>query len=44
MAIRLDKAFSGGAETWVRLQATFDLAQAMKNMRHIKVRRLMPAA
>jgi addiction module HigA family antidote len=26
MAIRLDKAFGGGAETWFRLQAAFDLA------------------
>jgi antitoxin HigA-1 len=30
MAIRLDKAFGGGAETWSRLQASYDLAQAMK--------------
>ena len=29
MAIRLDKAFGGGAETWLRLQAAYDLAQAM---------------
>ncbi len=28
MAIRLDKAFGGGAETWLRLQAAYDLAQA----------------
>ncbi len=28
MAIRLDKAFGGGAETWVRLQAAYDLARA----------------
>ena len=31
MAIRLDKAFGGGAETWLRLQAAYDLAQAMKH-------------
>ena len=30
MAIRLDKAFGGGANTWYRLQAAYDLAQAMK--------------
>ena len=30
MAIRLDKAFGGGANTWSRLQAAYDLAQAMK--------------
>ena len=28
MAIRLDKAFGGGAETWLRLQVAYDLAQA----------------
>ena len=30
MAIRLHKAFGGGADTWFRLQAAYDLAQAMK--------------
>ena len=30
MAIRLDKAFGGGALTWLRLQAAYDLAQALK--------------
>ena len=31
MAIRLDKAFGGGAATWARLQAAYDLAQAMRH-------------
>ena len=44
MAIRLDKAFGGGAETWVRLQAAYDLAQAMKRVDEIKVERFSPAA
>ena len=44
MAIRLDKAFGGGAETWYRLQAAYDLAQAMKTAGRIKVARLAPAA
>jgi len=44
MAIRLDKAFGGGAETWLRLQAAYDLAQAMKRADQFKVRRLRPAA
>jgi addiction module HigA family antidote len=44
MAIRLDKAFGGGAETWLRLQAAYDLAQAMKRADRIKVDRLSPAA
>ena len=30
MAIRLDKAFGGGADTWLRMQAAYDLAQATK--------------
>ena len=40
MAIRLDKAFGGGANTWYRLQAAYDLAQAMKLADQIKVERL----
>lgn len=44
MAIRLDKAFGGGARVWVQLQAAYDLAQTMKKARDIKVERLAPAA
>lgn len=44
MAIRLDKAFGGGADTWFRLQATYDLAQAMKKADEIKVQRVTRAA
>ncbi len=44
MAIRLDKAFGGGADTWFRLQAAYDLARAMKKADRIKVERLSPAA
>jgi len=40
MAIRLDKAFGGGADTWLRLQAAYDLAQAEKHAGNIKVRRV----
>jgi antitoxin HigA-1 len=43
MAIRLDKAFGGGAETWLRLQAAYDLARAMRHTDRIKVERLTPA-
>ena len=43
MAIRLDKAFGGGADTWYRLQSTWELAQALKKADHIKVERLSPA-
>ena len=44
MAIRLDKAFGGGAETWYRLQSAYELAQAMEKADRIKVERLSPAA
>ena len=42
MAIRLDKAFGGGAETWYRLQSAYELAQAMKKADQIKVKRVTP--
>ena len=44
MAIRLDKAFGGDANTWYRLQVAYDLAQAMKKSDQIKVERLSPVA
>ena len=44
MAIRLHKAFGGGADTWLRLQAAYDLAQAMKRAKAIKVERITRAA
>jgi addiction module HigA family antidote len=40
MAIRLDKAFGGGAETWYRLQAAYDMCQAMQRADEIRVQRL----
>jgi len=40
MAIRLNKAFGGGADTWLRLQAAYDLAQAEKEAHKIKVKRV----
>ena len=44
MAIRLDKAFGGGAEVWLGLQMDYDLAEAMKRERTIRVKRLREAA
>ena len=44
MAIRLDKAFGGGADIWLRLQSAYDLAQAMKRVDQIKVERISSAA
>jgi antitoxin HigA-1 len=40
MAIRLEKAFGGRAETWLRMQAAYDLAQAKKHTGKIKVQRV----
>ena len=44
MAIRLDKAFGGGAETRHRLQGGYDFAQALKRAGKIAVRRIARAA
>ena len=43
MAIRLSKALGSAPDTWVKLWAQYDLAQAMKNADAIKVRKLEPA-
>ncbi len=40
MAIRLDKAFGGGAETWLALQAAYDLAQVRSHLHQIKIKRV----
>lgn len=42
MAIRLDKAFGGGANTWYQLQAAYDMAQALRRAGEIRVD--LPAA
>ena len=39
MAIRLSKAFGSTAETWLRMQLSYDLAQARKHEDKIRVRR-----
>jgi addiction module HigA family antidote len=44
MAIRLDKAFGGGADVWLKMQASYDLARAMQNADAIKVKRVRPKA
>ena len=40
MAIRLDKAFVGGAETWYRLQAAYNMSKAMERAGDIRVERV----
>jgi addiction module HigA family antidote len=37
IAIRLEKAFGSTADTWLRMQANYDLAQARKHESRIKV-------
>jgi len=39
MALRLSAAFGTSPEVWVRLQANFDLAKAIRN-RRVKIERL----
>lgn len=39
MAIRLSKAFGSTAETWLRMQLAYDLAEARKDESKIRVRR-----
>ncbi len=43
MAIRLDKAFGGGADTWHRMQAAYGMAQVMRNADKVKVDRVVRA-
>ncbi len=43
MAIRLEKAFGGTADAWLRMQAAYDLAQARKREKDIKVKRVVAA-
>ena len=40
MAIRLDKAFGGGAEAWQRLQTAYDFALAVMHAHDINVARV----
>ena len=42
MAIRFEKAFGSTADTWLRMQANYDLAQIRKRADEIVVPRLTP--
>ena len=42
MAIRLEKGIGSTAEHWLRLQASFNLAQARLHAASIRVRKLTP--
>jgi antitoxin HigA-1 len=39
MALRLEQAFGGSADFWLRIQVAYDLAQVRKTV-HIEVRKL----
>jgi addiction module HigA family antidote len=43
MAIRLEKALGSTADTWLRMQMNYDLAQIRARASSIKVTRLAPA-
>jgi addiction module HigA family antidote len=43
MAIRLEKAFGGTADAWLRMQVAHDLAEARRNAHRIKVERVEAA-
>ena len=43
MSIRLEKAFGSTADAWLRMQAAYDLAQARKREKDIKVERVVAA-
>lgn len=42
MAVRFEKAFGSTADTWLRMQTNFDLAQVRKRADKIAVSRLTP--
>src|SRR4051812_17169264 len=44
MAIRLAKAFGGSPDVWLRMQAAYDLAAALKTSQKIKVERYVRTA
>jgi addiction module HigA family antidote len=43
MAVRLEKALGSTADTWLRMQMNFDLAQVRGRASEMKVKRLVPA-
>jgi addiction module HigA family antidote len=44
MAIRLDKAFNGGVDVWLKIRASYDLVQALKMADQIRVKRIRAKA
>jgi addiction module HigA family antidote len=44
MALRLEKAFGGSADVWLRMQVNYDLALVRRREKEIAVTRLAPRA
>jgi addiction module HigA family antidote len=44
MALRLERAFGGSADTWLRMQVAYDVAQIRNRGGEIAVKRLRPKA
>ena len=42
MAVRLEKALGSTADTWMRMQMNYDLAQIRKRASSIRVKRIAP--
>ena len=42
MALRLEKAFGGSADVWLRMQGNYDLTQVRRREKEIAVTRLAP--
>jgi antitoxin HigA-1 len=42
MAVRLEQAIGSTADTWLQMQANYDLAQVRLRKRPVKVKRLTP--
>ena len=42
MAVRFEKAFGSTADTWLRMQMNYDLAQVREHKQDISVERLTP--
>jgi antitoxin HigA-1 len=42
MAVRLDRVFGGGAETWLQRQVLYDLAEARKRLATVKLSSISP--
>ncbi len=44
IAVRVDKAFGGSAEAWLRMQVAHDLAQARRDVEQVSIKRIERAA